>query len=289
MSRATERIAVMLLASIAMIVTASAQESGPLLPPPLDADGPTDTAAPHAVSKEASDARRTEQQHAQLAQALSDLLVQAIPAHYEKKRNWGRTKSITTGLRTTGSGLDIRIKRRKKDVPHGDWKHYRITLVDPDEKLQLAVTELRPVEPGKAIVSLALAADVHGWGRTRHYNRGLHLLTLSAETTTRMHLQLACEITIATEIYEGVPSVVVRPRVTDAKLTLRDFRLHRISKADGPLVRELGKGIKHVIEDGLEPHKLTKKLNRAIDKKRDRLRFSPAEILESGWAELVGG
>jgi hypothetical protein len=75
--------------------------------------------------------------------------------------------------------------------------------------------------------------------------------------------------------------------VTNARLTLREFRLDRVSDAHGPLVAELGDGVKNLIEDDLQGAKLTAKLNRAIDKKRDRLEFSLPGLVNSSWWPLA--
>jgi hypothetical protein len=52
-----------------------------------------------------------------------------------------------------------------------------------------------------------------------------------------------------------------------------------VSDVSGPIVRELGDGIKSLIEDELNGPKLTAKLNRSIEKRRDRLVFTPEMLL----------
>ena len=74
--------------------------------------------------------------------------------------------------------------------------------------------------------------------------------------------------------------MALAPKVIDAQLELEEFELTRISKAKGPLVHELGRGLRLVILEELESPKLVAKLNRAIEKKRHRLRFTPAALIK---------
>ena len=71
--------------------------------------------------------------------------------------------------------------------------------------------------------------------------------------------------------------------MADAQLTLNEFHIRRISDAQGPLVRQMSDGIARVVENEISGAALTAKLNRAIEKKRDRLVFAPAELLKSQW------
>jgi hypothetical protein len=62
-------------------------------------------------------------------------------------------------------------------------------------------------------------------------------------------------------------------------MSLDEFQLTRVSNVSGPVVRELGDGIKGLIEDELNGPKLAAKLNRSIEKRRDRLVFTPEMLV----------
>ena len=64
-----------------------------------------------------------------LAWTFARLIEDAIPDHYEKEKDWGKTKNITVGIRNKG----IKLYRRKKPVNHGVWKRYRVSLVEPEQ------------------------------------------------------------------------------------------------------------------------------------------------------------
>lgn len=212
-----------------------------------------------------------------LAATLSELVRDALPREYERRKDWGDTKRITTGLKSSGEIWKLRIHRRKKHVNHGTWKLYRVRLIEPEERLRVEVQDLRSLEGGGVGLQIVVDADLAGWGQLRQYNRGVHLLTLTAEGTSRLRLVVDGEVRLRVT----TTGVAIDPRVTAARLDLRDFDLHRLGEVEGRLVHELGKGMKRLVEDQLESDKLTAKLNRAIDKKRDRLVLSPAQLFEA--------
>ncbi len=208
-----------------------------------------------------------------LADTLATLVREVIPRDYEKSEDWGKTKRITTGVKVHSWDFS----RRKKEVPHGNWKKYRVELIDPDQRLAVAVRNLRPLEEGAgAAMTLDLATPLRGWAQTRSYNRGLHLLTLTAEADLEVAISIDCEVR-AKMTPKGF---ALDPKVTQSRLELKKFDMHRLGELGHDLAEPLGKGIKSLVEDELDGPSLTAKLNRAIDKKRDRLVLSPGKLLE---------
>lgn len=202
-----------------------------------------------------------------LADTLATIVREAIPRDYARDKDWGHTKRITTGVTTDEPLYKFKLHRRKKHVPHGTWKRYRVQLVDPDEQLKVTVANLHSLEGGGVGLRLILTADLDGWAQMRHYNRGVHLLTLTAEGTSQLRLVIDCQV----RMKMTDQGMAVDPQVTAAKLDLQDFDLQRLGEIEGKLAHELGKGMRGLLEDQLEGPALMAKLNRAIDKKRDRL------------------
>jgi hypothetical protein len=217
-----------------------------------------------------------------IAQVAARLIAGTIPHEYERAKDWGRTKHITTGLRSSGNFFDFDIHRRKTDVNHGVWKKYRVTLVDPDTNMVVKIENLRSMGPGRFALTLYVTAKIHGWARAKVYDRGIHLIALEAEVDTNVRLWLNAEIAVeSASSHAFMPGIAIRPLVTGAKLKLDDFRLTRISDLRGAIAHELGDGIRHVIEDELTGDKLVAKLNHSIEKRRDKLEFTPTMLLEA--------
>ena len=209
----------------------------------------------------------------------AQLIAEAIPREYERSKDWGRTKRITTGVRSSGNFFKFDIHRRKSDVKHGIWKQYRVTLVEPDKYLQVRIENLRNIGPGRTALTLIVAAKLHGWARAKIYDRGIHIMALEAEADASIRLWLDAEISLESMPTDSfLPGVAIRPVITDARLSFENFRLDRISDLRGSLARELGYGLRHLIDDELSGPNLTAKLNRSIEKRRDRLEFTPDKL-----------
>ncbi len=221
--------------------------------------------------------------HDALATTFAKLIESAIPVEYDKKKDWGKTKNLTVGLHNKG----LKIKRRKKAVKHGVWKHYRVKLVNPEEKFAVRIDNLRSVDDGRFSFTLVILAKLDTWIRAKVYQYGVHLIAVEITGDTEMELSLDCEVGVQLRFVDGLPSVTIDPRVANSHLALSNFHLRRISNAKGPLVKELSSGLRRVIEHELKGPKLTAKLNRAIDRKRDRLELSMSELVDSSWWPLA--
>lgn len=224
--------------------------------------------------------------HHALADSLATLIRHAIPPVTDKKEDWGATKNITAGVRVEGKPFHWHVHRRKKAVDHGVWKHYVVRLVEPEKHLVVNLTRLESLPGGKFAFTLHIEAPLDAWARAKVYNYGVHLIALEVEADARLRLDVSGEIGVRFGVEEGAPTFAVEPVVTDARLSFDRLNIRRVSNAHGPLVDELGGGVRRIIGDELDGPKLTAKLNQAIDKKRDRLVFSSAELLQSSWWPL---
>lgn len=216
---------------------------------------------------------------AHLERVLSSAAREAIPREYDKQKDWGRTKAITSGLRFDGKLRSLSVRRRKREVRHGVWKRYRVTVVDPEQSLSVAVTNVRSLGAGRAGCTVAVGATIDGWARVRHYNRGVHLGTVTFEGRSTMRVEIDCEVGVRFVAGKKLPAIQVDPTVTDARVDIGRFELSRVGELDGGPAREIGRAIEKVVRRQLDGPKLTAKLNRAIDKRRDRLRVDPSELV----------
>lgn len=209
-----------------------------------------------------------------LADAFARIVADAIPREYQKEKDWGNTKKITSGLRRDG----LKLYRRKKPVNHGVWKRYRVRLVDPNDNLAVHITHVQPGDDGRLRFTLQLQAALDLWARAKVYQYGIHIVALEAEGDAKIELGLDCEIGMRLQTKSGSPGVALDPRVIDARLDIVDFHLERVSNAKGPIIRELGEELPSFVKDQLQGPKFVGKLNRAIEKKRDRLEIGFNEL-----------
>ena len=221
-----------------------------------------------------------------LASALTPLIRDAIPREYEKKDDWGATKEIVIGVRPQGKPFHWHVKEYKKKVNHGVWKHYRLRLVEPEQNLVVELTDLHSLPEGRMAFMLRIDAKLDAWARAKTYQYGVHLVALEMESDMRLRLDIAGEVGLRVATVEGALGFAVEPVIKDARVELAEFHLRRVSNARGPLVQELGSGIRRIVEDEINGPPLTAKLNRAIEKKQDRLTFSASELMKSQWWSL---
>ncbi len=225
-----------------------------------------------------------------VSQIAAHIIAAEIPREYERKKDWGRTKKITTGLRSYGNFFKFDIHRQKTDVKHGVWKQYRLTLVEPDKNLDVQIENLRTLESGRVALTLNIAAKVHGWARTVVYDHGIHIIGLEAEGDTGIRLSLDANVGIHPVTSKSyLPGYAIDPVVTDARIKFDDFRLKRISNLRGPLAHEIGIVLREAVEDELTGPKLTAKINRSINKHRDRLQLTPEMLLGKPGPNMSNG
>jgi len=223
---------------------------------------------------------------AALAETLSRLIRDAIPAEYDKLKDWGATKEVVVVVRPKGKPFHLHWHERKKAVEHGVWKHYRLRLIEPEKNLVVRLSDLQALPNGKMGFTLQLEAKLDAWSRAKVYQYGVHLIALEVEGDMRIRLEISGEVGLQVAVVDRAPGVAVQPVVTSARLSLDEFHLRRVSNARGPLVRELGDGVRRIAEEEVNGPQLVEKLNRAIDKKRDRLVFSAANLVKSPWWPL---
>lgn len=223
---------------------------------------------------------------ANLAATISRLLEEAIPLAYDKQKDWGAQTEIVVGLRTEGKGLDTKFHRRKKLVDHGVWKHYRLRMIEPEKNLSVELTRLEPLAGGRVAFTLCVDAKLDAWARAKVYQYGVHLIALEVEGDMRSILEISGEIGLQVTTVDGAPGMAVDLVATDSRLQLEDFHIRRVSEARGPIIRELSGGVRRLVEEEANGPRMVEKLNRAIDKKRDKLVFSTADWLNSSWRQV---
>ncbi len=216
---------------------------------------------------------------------LKSLVQELLPEEYVDERKWGGTRERWDGLKVRVEGLEIHTKRRWKEVNHGTWKKYRISLVDPDEYLQIQIAQTKRLGPGKFACDVHIASRLDLYGRVQEWNNGVRLVSISAAATADVTIDLSLEVTTSIDPTKFPPDVIVEPHIRDAKVRLSQLKLHRISKASGPIVRELGDALEKVARRELAERneKLVLKMNQQIDKKKDELRFSLSDLVKHKW------
>lgn len=211
------------------------------------------------------------------------LVLRNLPPSFEDNRKWGREKEVFNGIQLRREGWRLETKRKTKIAKHGTWSRYYIEFVDPAEKLQVNIENIEYPRTGPIRVETQVVAPLKLFGRMSEWCRDVQLISLSANAEATIELKVACEIQVVVNPLKIPPDVEFRPVVTDARVALRDFKVHSISQIHGPFAELLGKGIRDVLDNRLEDYreKLVVKMNSEITKQKGKLKLSLQDWLQT--------
>jgi hypothetical protein len=230
---------------------------------------------------------------AESLQSLGDLATaivrQNLPAEFESQDNWGRTTEVWAGIDLRREGLQLKTRRRKKQVNDGTWKRYRVRLIEPEEQLNIQIQDVRPLPDGRVEFELAADARLEMFARLSQWELGVQLFSLSANATAHTQFRVRCDVGLKLDPTKLPPDVILDPVVRAAELRLVDFRLDRISQVGGAVARELGQQTRSLLDQELAKQnaKLPDKINRQIDRNRQQLRLSVQDLLATKWGPLA--
>ncbi len=213
-----------------------------------------------------------------------------VPDKYVQDKDWGKKGRRWDGLKIRRDGLKISTKRRWKQVNHGTWRRYEITQVAPETNLRLRIENIHDAGDGKVGFEVSLGSKLRAFGRVSQWSKGVQLYSLSVEADADVRLRIWCQLGVHFDWTHLPPDVLFKPTVTRAELDVTRFRLHRISKLDGVVARELGRSLHRVVLAEIEEKRdqLPEKINRQIAKHEDRMRLSVSDFAARKWRELMG-
>jgi hypothetical protein len=241
--------------------------------PPAASVGPTSDAAPQGS----------------LQGLITSMIRENLPDQFESRDHWGDTKEVWAGVDVRREGWQIKTKRRKKQVNHGTWKLYRVRVLEPDRHLQIDVRDVRALPSGRVEFDLLADARLDVFARLAQWELGVQLISLSVNAEARTQFHVRCNLGLKLDPSKLPPDVLLDPQVSQADVRLIEYRVHRISQIGGSVARELGHQARELLDRELakQNEKLPSKINRQIDRNRDKLRLSVQDLLSSQWGALA--
>ena len=213
--------------------------------------------------------------------------MERLPDHYVNEKEWGKTREVFDGVRLRREGWKLETERKWKRVKDGTWKRYELQLPTDKQAIALTVDRLELTEHNRCHLELRCESPLEAFGRVAIWERGVQIISVNADADARVRIRLTAEIGVRIDISRLPPDIVLDPQIVAARIELLDFRLNRVSQLHGPLAKHLGEGLREIVEDRLEEtnRTLVAKLNRQIEKKRDRLRISLTATLSRHWSK----
>ncbi len=235
---------------------------------------------------DAAQARRT-------VQALVDRAIEQLPHRYDGDEDWERQKKVWAGVKIRREGLRWTTKRRWRELRHGLQTRYRVQFPGrPDARPPVAARIVRVervrrdgAKRAEWEIEAEFSSPLDFSARVERWNWGVQWY--SVEISGHMTVRLRCtgRLSAYPDFSEIPPAVTIDPRVLSAEVHLDEFHVDRISKVGGEVAEQWGELANKIADEILLEkfsESLPRKLNRAIDKRRDALRFSAADWL-SRW------
>jgi hypothetical protein len=253
-----------------------AVEVGPVDLPPPAAQLSTAESLRSITEPATAGASGEAESYPELSAAIRWLALQHLPPRYEDERGWGKTTEVFDHLSIRLDGAKLKTKRRYRTVNHGTWTRYVIDLVNPEQSLRMQIVRLQPSPDGGMRCECELQADVALFGRMSRWRHDWQTISISASADATVRLSLVIDIRLLFNPLKLPPDIYFRPQVREAHVQLDHFRLRRVSQLDGPLVKEIGKGLRKELERRLDDYdqQLIEKMNRALEKQQDKLQLS---------------
>ena len=219
------------------------------------------------------------------------LILKNLPPVYEDNRKWGVKKEVYDGFRFRHEGLKVETYRKYKTVKQGTWTRYFIEFVDPEENLKLTIADLRQIDRSKISFRVVVSVPLHIFGRIAQWQHDVQLVSISTNADATVEMSVACECDILINPLAFPPDVSFKPHATEASIVMTSFEVHRISQLRGVLAEQLGKGLRHGVDEKLSEYgdKLVVKINRQFEKQADRLHVRFQDKIGEAVGRWTGG
>ena len=241
---------------------------------------PTDTAGQVALAQNLLDLDSFQE-------LIRQVVLEELKPEYTSQHDWGHQAQVKK-LAVRGKWFAPRLEKKTKTENDGLWQRFTVTLVEPDKNFHTRIERITAAADGRMAVELLVEARLTGEGQFERWSRGVKLFHVSAEADSTVAARVECEVGIRREPGTIVDGVILDPQVKAIHLQLVDLDLRRVGKLGHDVSHELGDALKPTIAHELELRepKIVAKANASIDKRRDRLHFSPEQFIASGWSKL---
>ncbi len=220
-------------------------------------------------------------------QWLATLALHKAPRTYDGDKDWGKEKRLWAGVKIRRDGWKLKTHRRFREVNHGRWIRYQVTLPSPEAQhapVANVHSVKRTIDPlsgeTRWQIESSITAPMNFTAQIQRWNLGAKVFSLTIRGDLRVRLESTASIAFVTDYSEVPPGLVVDPRFQKARIVLEHFEVDRVSKIGGDVAEEWGELMEDVIGNRFlrkQNDKLVAKLNKAVDKERDALKLSMSD------------
>jgi hypothetical protein len=229
---------------------------------------------------------------------LASIGLRHVPQKFDGKKHWGDTKKIWAGVDVDLEDGKLKTHRRYRDVEHGRWMHYEVSLPELGLVLDKSVWINRatnsefaddgpvPHKRGCLRIDATVITPATYQVRIQRWNYGVRMSSVTVTGRLNLRLDTLADVRIDPDYSEVPPAIQITPRILSAKISIDQFEVERVSRIGGDVAELWGDIVKELFLERLvdaQNDKLVEKLNRGIDKNRDDLRVSMATAIKKGF------
>ncbi|TWU58468.1 hypothetical protein Poly51_12460 [Rubripirellula tenax] len=217
-------------------------------------------------------------------QWLVDRALTVLPRTFDGDKDWGNTKKVWAGVSMKMDGLKLKTHRKFRDVDHGRWVRYEVTVPQPhaDRNVDVNVDNVnRVIDPvtgqERWKIHSTVIAPMEFSARIQRHNLGVKLFSVTVSGKMKVRLTSSASIGFYPDYRKIPPDLVIDPIINEAKLELQSFEVDRVSHVGGDVAEAWGEIMQEVLVERFvnkQDEKLVSKLNKSIHKRRDDLRIS---------------
>ncbi len=220
-------------------------------------------------------------------QWLASVALSKMPRTFDGDKDWGDTKKVWAGVDVKRDGWKLKTHRRYREVEHGRWIRYEVSLPAP-EAGNAALVVIHAVESTidaqteqqRWRIDSSIVVPAKFTARIQRWNLGVRLFSVTVQGELQLRLSSSATMGFFADYSEVPPALVIDPRVDQAQLVLERFEVERVSHIGGDVAEQWGDMMEELLLERLvrkQNDELVAKLNRSIEKEREDLRFSLAD------------
>ncbi|WP_437185388.1 hypothetical protein SH668x_002492 [Planctomicrobium sp. SH668] len=196
---------------------------------------------------------------------LRYLLLESMKEEYEDNRNWRGTVDRFDGFRIRGT----RISKREREVPHGIWHRYKVSLIRPEETFDVEINQLDPTESGSIPFEIVINLKARCEATFVWWTYGVKGVNGTSVSNAKIQMKLLLETspTVRFDLNSPLPGIDFRPKVKDVQIKLKDLDVKQVGVLEGKVVEVLGDGSRKAVENVMQQQedKIKTKLQKSLD------------------------
>ena len=219
------------------------------------------------------------------AEIIREVVIAAVPEKSVEDERWGGTAKVFSRYEIKTKKGRLSMRPLTSEVNHGFWQRYTVTMLKPTETLQIEFQNVQRLPDGKLTFRMQVLLRARVNTEFEHWVYGVKGLNgqVEADVTITALTDCSFDLQALTEKGQLLPSLQLVPEVADLHLKVHDIDARKIGLIGGWAAEELGNNSRTSVNNILNEFEgaILKDLRRKIEKRKDRLRISPAKLLGS--------